>query len=220
MDISKSELAAVCEATTLVKHSGQFCHVATYARKVSALSGKVKASDSGKPVAKRAIIWTVADIAAEADRNDPSHHLHVLKPQAPRPVFGKSVSELEEICDAVLVDAKQSNGKSLRADTHVLLAAVYSIDVAGSEYELHKERCDKFVADSIAWHAKMYGEVVSAIAHEDEGFFHIHVYSVSDDARGMIPGWRANAKPLNRLLVMESRKMTRIKQETLNIKRR
>ena len=191
MDISNSEFLAVTEAVTLTKHSGQFCHVATYSRRVSTLSGKVKKSDATKPQARRPTIWTVADIAAEADRADSKHIPHVLKPAPPNLICGSPVSDLVMLCDEVLADSKQANGRALRTDTHVLLAAVYSIDVRASEYEQNKERCDKFILDSIAWHAKMYGKVVSAITHTDEGFFHAHIYSISQDARGMIPGWRA-----------------------------
>ena len=190
-----------------VAHSGQFCHVATYARKVSSLSGSAKTSDEGKPAGKRAKIWTVADIAAEAARVDPLHFPHVPHPKPPTLIAGVDVANLESICDAMLVDATQANGKALRKDTHVLLAAIYSIDVKGCDYELEKDRCDQFFADSLAWHEKMYGKVVSAVMHEDEGYIHIHCLGVSHDARGLIPGWRAKRAAIKEALEMGSSKM-------------
>lgn len=183
MDISPAELDAVSKVSRTQKKSGQFCHVATYARKVSKKSGNTKDPKRGR-------IWTVSDISKEADRSDPEHIPHVKNPLRPVPIFGRPVSELEQICEDIVKDATQANGKALRTDTHVLLGAVYSLPIRPADYEENKEKCDQFIKDSMKWHEKMYGPVESAVCHLDESFVHYHVYSVSEDARAMIPGWR------------------------------
>lgn len=197
MHISNTEIDAVVDAVSVdQKKSGQFCHVATYARKVSLKAGKKDIANVGDMKRR---IWTVSDISKEADR-DPDHIPHVKNPLVPKLIFGRPVAELEAICDEMLVDAKQSNGKSLRADSHVLLAAVYSLPIRPEYYEENKEKCDRFIADSIAWHKKTYGEVISAVQHLDETYIHFHVYSISNDARGMIAGWREKRTEIKKCL--------------------
>lgn len=192
MDTSKAEISAVSsvENANQKNRQIQFNHVQCYSRSLAKNFKTEKKDKLGNVVKKEGRRWTVSDIAAEADRVE-NHIPHVTNPMRPVLVMGAPVSELVKLCDEMLVDKKQNGGKAIRKDTPVLLAAVYSIPVASVEYANNKERVDKFISDSLEWHEKTYGPVVSCVLHLDEGYCHTHTYSVSEDARGMVPGYVA-----------------------------
>ncbi len=77
--------------------------------------------------------------------------------------------------------------------------------IRGDAYEENKEFCDAFVIDAIKWHEEKYGKVVSCVRHEDEAFFHIHCYSASEDARGLIPGYVAKRAEYDKQIVTVQR---------------
>jgi hypothetical protein len=168
----------------------QFFHVQCYSRSLAKNFKTERKDGKGNTIVKEGKRWTVADIAAEADRLE-GHIPHVKNPQTPILVAGAPVSELPQICDEVVEGKTQKGGKAVRKDTPVLLAAVYSLPIRGDAYAENKEYCDAFVKDAMKWHEEKYGKVVSCVRHEDEGFLHYHCYSASEDARGLIPGYVA-----------------------------
>jgi uncharacterized coiled-coil protein SlyX len=166
---------------------------------VSALSGKARKDKSGNVVERKiARQWTVSEIAKEAYRDDDNCR-HVRNPLAPILVKGAPVEMLEQLCDEMMSEAKQADGRrAVRRDVHVLLGAVYSLPYRPADYVEYKDRCDAFIADAMAWHEKTYGRIVSAVMHLDENMVHWHVYSLDPDARYKIPGWKAKREEIKR----------------------
>jgi hypothetical protein len=197
MDTSQAEIAAVANVAKKKGRTqhGQFNHVCTYPRVLSKLSGKTKSS---MPEEKRGRQWTTADIAAEADREEDNCR-HVLNPLKPVLVFGRPVSELDGYIEEVMSTAKQADGRKVRSDVHVLLAAVYSLPYRPDDYYEYKEDCDRFISDALKFHEKAYGKVFSAVMHLDESMVHWHVYTVDPDARMRVPGWIAKKKVMKEM---------------------
>ena len=201
MDISKAEIAAVTDAAKSGrKQHGQFNHVMTFPRKLSALSGKAKKDKKGNIVERKGPRqWTVSDIAKEADRVDPSHSPHVKDRLAPILLKGVPPSEIEHLCDEMMSEAKQADGKrKVRSDVHVLLGAVYSLPYKPADYLEHRDECTQFFDDCIKFHEKHYGKILSAVMHMDEGMIHSHFWSINPDAKGLVPGWKAKREEMKR----------------------
>lgn len=212
---SQSEITAVSnvEKSASRKEHGQFNHVQSFPRKVSALSGKARKDKNGNVVERKiSRQWTVSEIAKEAYRDDENCR-HVRNPLAPILVKGAPVEMLEQLCDEMMSEAKQADGKrAVRSDVHVLLGAVYSLPYRPADYVEYKDRCDAFIADAMAWHEKTYGPIASAICHLDENMIHWHVYTLDPDARNKIPGWKAKREEIKRLEALGVDKKEAIRQ--------
>lgn len=212
---SQGEITAVSnvERSASRKEHGQFNHVQSFPRKVSSLSGKARKDKSGNVVERKiAKKWTVSEIAKEAFRDDDNCR-HVRNPLAPILVKGAPVEMLEQMCDEMMSESKQADGKrAVRSDVHVLLGAVYSLPYRPADYVEYKDRCDAFIADAMAWHEKTYGPIASAILHLDENMVHWHVYSLDPDARNRIPGWKAKREEIKRLEALGVNKKEAIRQ--------
>lgn len=200
---SNVEIAAVSaiEKVTGRKQHGQFNHVQSFARKISTLSGKAR-KDKKENVVERKLPrqWTVADIAKEADR-DAENAPHVKNRLAPVLLRGVPPSELERLCDEMMIEAKQADGKrAVRSDTHVLLGAVYSLPYRPEDYLEYRDACTQFFEDAMKFHEDKYGKIVSAVMHLDESMIHSHFYTLDPDAKHLIPGWRAKRDEMKRQL--------------------
>ena len=210
MNNSISEISAVASTEKAsVKKSGQFSHVNTYARKISSMSGKQKQTKMAKKEIPQQ--WTVGDVTAEASRLD-GHIAHVSNPLAPVLIKGVIPHELVILCDEMMKDAKQSNGKSARSDTHCLLSAVYSLPYKPEDYYEYKVECEKFISDALKFHAKHYGEVLSCVMHLDESHIHYHALSINPDARACIPGWKAKRETMKQELDKGASKKDALKE--------
>ncbi|MDX1573807.1 MAG: plasmid recombination protein [Methylophaga sp.] len=162
----------------------QFFHVATYPRYASKLKPNGFAN-------------TVDKIVQEAIRV-PQHCSHVTSPQPPILLTGQPLESLPERLEQLL-DREQHEysyqpGKprrrAARRDEHVLLVAVYS-------YGVDKQHVDgkimhEFFNVCQDFHKRHFGEIDCALLHVDEEFYHIHVYTISANAKKLIPGHQAN----------------------------
>lgn len=152
----------------------QFAHIDTYARKP-------------KPGAEGAK-WSAQDVLAEAVRT-PGHCGHVAAPRPPEVIAGLHPSRLAERLDELVEQRRVAGRRRPRGDVHVLACAVYSWPEHTDYADTARMRA--WIADTVAWHTQHVGPVDSAVLHLDEAFPHIHVYTVSADARGLTPGWQA-----------------------------
>ncbi len=157
------------------KQEFQFAHLETYARRPA-----VRAKGDQK--------HSVADILSEASRTS-GHCPHVPNPGEPEVVVGLHPTELLAQLDALVKQRKVAGRKRNRLDVHVLAAAVYSWPEV-VEY-VDRQRFDQFVLDTLEWHRRHVGPIDSAVIHRDETYPHLHIYTVSADARGLSPGYRA-----------------------------
>lgn len=223
MDTSKAEVAAVSaveEKKSSRTQHGQFNHVATYPRTVSALSGKARKNKKGNIVERKIPRqWTVSDIAKEADREDPEYSPHVKERLKPVLLRGVPPSALLQMCDEMMTDAKQSNGtRAVRSDTHVLLGAVYSLPYRPADYVEHREKCTQFFEDAMAFHEKHYGKIVSAVMHLDEGMIHSHIWTLHPDAKSLVPGWKAKREEMKRQQALGASKAEALRQGNIAYK--
>lgn len=152
----------------------QFAHIDTYARKP-------------KPGAEGAK-WSAQDVLAEAVRT-PGHCGHVAAPRPPEVIAGLHPGRLAERLDELVEQRRVAGRRRPRGDVHVLACAVYSWPEHTDYADTARMRA--WIADTVAWHTQHVGPVDSAVLHLDEAFPHIHVYTVSADARGLTPGWQA-----------------------------
>lgn len=159
----------------MTNHKYQFGHIQTYSRSVSK---KRKESAS----------WSISDIVAEASRI-PEASKHVPNPERPIHVAGCPISDLEKEVELQVGKARMPDGRLLRKDTHVLLACVYSWPEHKNYFD--KEKFELWVADTLEFHKSEFEKVDCAVVHLDESFPHLHVYTISADARNLSPGWKA-----------------------------
>lgn len=215
---SKAEISAISNADKVAsrKEHGQFNHIQSFPRKLSSLSGKARKDKNGNVVERKITRqWTVSEIAKEAYRDDDNCR-HVRNPLAPILVKGAPVEMLEQLCDEMMSEARQADGKrAVRSDVHVLLGAVYSLPYRPDDYVEYKDRCDAFVADAMAWHEKTYGPIASAILHLDENMIHWHIFTLDPDARNRIPGWKAKREEIKHLEALGVDKKEAIRQGNL-----
>ncbi len=162
-------------AQKVEKREFQFAHIETYAR-VPAKRSKGDQKHS------------CAQILGEAART-PGHCPHVSEPGQPEVVVGLHPTELLAQLDDLVKQRKVEGRKRNKLDVHVLAAAVYSWPEV-VEYT-DRERFARFVQDVLAFHRKHVGPIDSALIHWDETYPHLHVYTVSADARSLSPGYRA-----------------------------
>lgn len=168
----------------IMQKKPQFFHVETYPRVASSLSSKLYNN-------------SVDDIVREAIR-DSAYSSHVPAPTEARLIAGNLLEELPQRLEALLENNLQTytdkkgrlRTRLVRRDEHVLLVAVYTY---GQEKDLVDDKAmKKFFNACIAFHEKQFGEVDSAVQHNDEAYFHIHVYTISVNAKKLHPGHRAN----------------------------
>lgn len=211
-NVEYSAVSAI-EKLTGRKSHGQFNHVASYARKISSLSGKARKDKKGNVVERKLPRqWTVADIAQEADR-DTENSPHVKHRLAPVILRGVSPAELERLCDEMMLEAKQADGKrAVRRDTHVLLGAVYSLPYRPEDYLEYRDICIQFFEDAMRFHEEKYGKIVSAVIHFDENMLHAHAWTLDPDAKNLIPGWRAKRDEMKRQIDGGATKKEAIRQ--------
>lgn len=163
----------------------QFFHIETYARSISNLS-----SNEGK---KRSI----QQIVNEALRIE-GYCNHITAPQPAKLFYGQPVEKLthrlEEMLSGAPNSVKQKDGshlhRSIRHDTHVLLAGVYSYPIEKEIVE--SDKMESFFMDCIEFSKNKFGAVDSALLHSDESYYHIHVYVLSPNAKALHPGHKAN----------------------------
>lgn len=198
----------------------QFVHIETYARSVSSLRKKRETAraESGKGVDRK---LSVEEICAEAAR-EPGHHPHVANPKAPRVLFGVSPREvpalLEERINAANKAIKaqkaemkrgerRSGPRGIRKDAHVVLTMVASYPVPfnaqdGKSNFDDQEALALLQQWEVRTHAYMHSfarqrglDLVSVVAHDDEGHPHLHAIFIPAndrvDARACHPGHAA-----------------------------
>lgn len=157
------------------KQEFQFAHIETYAR---------VPAERQKGDRKR----SCAEILGEAART-PGHCPHVSEPGQPEVVAGLHPTELLAQLDDLVKQRKVEGRKRNKLDVHVLAAAVYSWPEV-VEY-VDRQRFYQFVQDTLEFHRRNVGPIDSALIHWDETYPHLHIYTVSADARGLSPGYRA-----------------------------
>jgi hypothetical protein len=197
-NITSGERAGALAPNIANDQQCQFCHCNTYPRAISAMHSQPKTNPkTGK--ARRGTTrrqWTVADIAAEADHAE-DHRPHIDQPLRAVCIAGQQIEHLPKMVDEIVKDAKQPNGKAIRKDTPVLLAAVYSLPWKSDDYIDRKEQCDAFFQDAMDWHEKTYGlKILNASLHLDEAYIHIHIFGASPKVREHVPGWIAKEKTI------------------------
>lgn len=158
----------------------QFGHIQTFARSVSKKR-------------KEGAAWAISDIVAEASRI-PEASLHVKNPTAPTHVAGIAINDLESEVERQIADVRMSDGRALRKDSHVLLACVYSWPEHVNYYD--KDRFELWILDILEFHQTEFNKVDCAVVHLDESFPHLHVYTISSDARSLSPGWSAKRQAM------------------------
>lgn len=156
----------------------QFGHIQTYPRSVSKKR-------------KEGLSWAISDIVAEASRMTEAS-LHVLNPKPPVHIFGIPISDLELAVEQQIKDVHMLDGRALRKDSHVLLACVYSWPENSNSFD--QNRFKVWQADILKFHESEFKKVECAVLHLDEAFPHLHVYTVSSDARALHPGWIAKKR--------------------------
>ncbi|QKJ68255.1 plasmid recombination protein (plasmid) [Deefgea piscis] len=173
----------------------QFAHVNLYSRSLSTLTTN-----------KGGARWTIADIAAEARRDADNSH-HVINKKEPVIIAGCTLFELEnkvnEKLEAVRIVSKKGVAKKIRSDAKVLAAAIYSWPEAIENLEKYEpgglnpkalpERINNWIEDVIKFQEKEFNsKILCAAVHLDEGFPHLHVYSLclDNDGKMLHPGFR------------------------------
>ena len=153
-----------------------FAHTQTYSRKGN---GKSR---------------SIADICDEAARRDGAVP-HVANPQAPRIIEGMNPSDIP----AIIEERAQAQNRFLRqrrkelpdragelrgirADTHVLVASVYSYPTPVAEYDT--EQYERWLTDVVQFakrDAAATGlEIMTIVEHLDETYPHVHVHAVPE----------------------------------------
>ncbi len=139
----------------------QFCHVNSYARKVSV---KAKTDD----------LWSVQDILDEATRKEGCFSKEITNPQPPILVYGDPIEQIHETIETWASNTKDSKNRKTRIDAKCLLAGVFSAEPGTSH-----EDWEKIKADGISWAKNKYGERLrTVLEHIDEPNRHCHFYVV------------------------------------------
>jgi len=138
-----------------------------------ARAGKAKTGRGSRPV---------SEILAESRRETGSCP-HVERPHEPVLLFGLSVDDLEKRINNDLAEAKQHVGKAIRKDQRVMISMVTSHPASIEQFNTDEEIanqvdawCKKTVEWARDWAKEQGGELVTAIAHIDEAYPHLHMY--------------------------------------------
>jgi len=159
----------------------QFVHLGTFSRKGNADNR------------------SVYDICGEAARLD-GHAPHVERPGVPVVLYGISPADIPAEIDRLASDARKAlrgrgRGASIRQDTHVLEASVWSHPAFCRETPGQASLSDPVVAaeyerwriETVAWaiaDAERRGRrVLSVIEHLDEMHPHLHLLAVAENSR-------------------------------------
>lgn len=146
----------------------QFIHIEGYARVGSVQRVTDKKTGEVSQIKK----WSVADIAAEAERKDGACD-HVESPKPPRILYGCGPSEAAQLAAFWADGVKDGRGRKMRSDGLCLLAGVVSL---GAE---RSEDWPRFREAAIEELKQKYGaRLVSVIEHTDEAHPHLHFYAV------------------------------------------
>lgn len=162
----------------------QFVHLQTFSRKPNAAG------------------QSTSFVFGEASR-DPAESVHVADPLPPVVLHGCSMAEARAHHDAAVDAARvtDKNGKSrkVRQDQHTLATVVASHPCSMDEFRGDAGKADAvhdWEARTVAWLRSRYGDdLVSVVAHYDEGFPHLHAAIVPAGlrARDLHPGVAAKA---------------------------
>lgn len=136
----------------------QFAHIESYARR----AGKGKAGGH-----------SIASILAEATR-EPGACPHVSEPQPPILHYGCPVTEVEAQAIAWAEQARDSQGRKLRADGLCLAAGVFSFPASRPSEEWHAFRDDLLEKLKKQYNSRL----LSVMEHVDERHPHIHFFAV------------------------------------------
>tara|TARA_R110002020_G_C16281727_1_gene771876 strand:- start:20 stop:529 length:510 start_codon:yes stop_codon:yes gene_type:complete len=125
----------------------------------------------------------------EASRQ-PYACLHVAKPEMPRIVFGKDVTELRALHDDQAESARTGTaaGKSraIRTDQNSLASVVLSHPATVEEYHASIETGKDVTAweqRSIEWLKNQFGDqLITVVRHLDESHPHLHAYILPADS--------------------------------------
>jgi hypothetical protein len=143
----------------------QFCHVNSYARKVSVKS---------KPRPDDEKIWNVQDVLDEATRKEGCFSKTITNPQPPIHIFGDPIEQIPETVQHWADNTKDNKGRKTRVDAKGLLAGVFSAEPGTPQEEWEKIR-----ADGVAWAKAKYGpRLRTIIEHIDEPNPHCHFFVV------------------------------------------
>ena len=143
----------------------QFCHVNSYAQKVSVKS---------KPRKDDEKIWNVQDILDEATRKDGCFSKEITNPKPPIHIYGDPIEQIPEIVADWAEKTKDSKGRKTRVDAKGLLAGVFS-----AEPGTPPEEWERIKSDAISWAKFKYGpRLRTIIEHIDEPNPHCHFYVV------------------------------------------
>lgn len=151
-----------------------FAHVQTYSRK-----GNTKSR-------------SVADICDEAARRDGAER-HVSNPRKPRIVEGMNPADIPDLIEQRVAEQNRvlraqrkeapdraASLRGIRADTHVLVASIFSYPTAVAEYD--QDHYERWLADVVLFakkDARENGlEIKAVVEHLDETYPHIHVHAV------------------------------------------
>lgn len=160
--------------------------------------------------ATRRTARTARDILGEAARL-PSHSRHVDAPQPPVVLRVQGQQRGPDYVLALLEErvlrARDSRGRRIRKDAHLLVAGVASYPGTHEEVELDPARYKAWGAATLKFLHAEYGEhLISAVLHKDETRPHVHFYLVpaeSDFTAGAIHPGQAAARPFTKAQVRE-----------------
>ena len=153
-----------------------FAHVQTYSRKGN---GKSR---------------SIADICDEAARRDGAAP-HVPNPREPRIVEGMNPADIPALIEKRAqaqnrflrqqrkeLPDRAGELRGIRADTHVLVASVYSYPTPVAEYDT--EQYERWLTDVIQFAkrdaAATGSEIMTIVEHLDETYPHVHVHAVPE----------------------------------------
>lgn len=143
----------------------QFCHVNSYARKVSVKS---------KPRPDDEKIWNVQDVLDEATRKEGCFSKTITNPQPPIHIYGDPIEQIPETVQHWADNTKDNKGRKTRVDAKGLLAGVFSAEPGTPQEEWEKIR-----ADGVEWAKAKYGpRLRTIIEHIDEPNPHCHFFVV------------------------------------------
>lgn len=153
---------------------------------------------------------TARDILSEAARL-PSHSRHVDEPQKPVALITNGTRRGPDYVLALLEErvlrARDSRGRKIRKDAHLLIAGVASYPGTHDDVERDPARYKEWGRATLAFLHAEYGEhLISAVLHRDETRPHIHFYLVpseSDFTAGALHPGQAAARPFTKSQVRE-----------------
>lgn len=137
----------------------QFISINTYSRQASR-TGKKQSADG---------------MIAEIERQ-PDACPHIIEPSPPKHMYGLKPFEALALAKENAGKATDSIGRKLRKDAQIIASAIVSFPKPMSELTPHDPELKLWLEKNHQFFLKKYGDqYVSATAHLDERFFHLHV---------------------------------------------